>query len=81
MRESERGILTRWVCVGISRSGLYKRRATGGKRVVIRKKRKFELGRPAANTKLIVGGGGMSKRIRTVRTRGGHKKFRALRLV
>lgn len=40
----------------------------------IRKKRKFELGRPAAQTK--IGG----QRIHTVRTRGGNKKYRALRL-
>lgn len=38
--------------VGISRDHWHKRRATGGKRKPIRKKRKFELGRPAANTKL-----------------------------
>ena len=37
---------------GISRDHWHKRRATGGKRKPIRKKRKFELGRPAANTKL-----------------------------
>merc|ERR1711913_88312 len=38
------------------------------------KKRKFELGRPAANTKI------MAKRVHTVRTMGGNMKFRALRL-
>lgn len=38
--------------IGISRDHWHKRRATGGKRKPIRKKRKFELGRPAANTKL-----------------------------
>lgn len=37
---------------GISRDHWHKRRATGGKRKPLRKKRKFELGRPAANTKL-----------------------------
>ena len=37
---------------GISRDSWHKRRATGGKRKPIRKKRKFELGRPAANTKV-----------------------------
>lgn len=37
---------------GISRDHWHKRRPTGGKRKPIRKKRKFELGRPAANTKL-----------------------------
>ncbi|KAF7991173.1 hypothetical protein HCN44_002735 [Aphidius gifuensis] len=60
--------------MGISRDHAHKRRATGGKRKPLRKKRKFELGRPAANTKLG------PQRIHTVRTRGGNKKYRALRL-
>merc|ERR1712071_524174 len=47
--------------MGISRDHQHKRRATGGKRKPIRKKRKFELGRPAANTKLG------ARRIHTVR--------------
>ena len=38
------------------------------------KKRKYELGRPAANTKIG------PRRIHTVRVRGGNKKYRALRL-
>merc|ERR1712064_214331 len=38
------------------------------------KKRKFEMGRPSAMTKLG------SKRVRTVRCRGGNMKYRALRL-
>lgn len=41
-----------WFCTGISRDSFHKRRATGGKRKQLRKKRKFELGRPAANTKV-----------------------------
>ncbi|XP_035208150.1 40S ribosomal protein S8 [Stegodyphus dumicola] len=60
--------------MGISRDHWHKRRKTGGKRKPIRKKRKFELGRPAANTKIG------PQRIHTVRTRGGNKKYRALRL-
>nr|QBH73382.1 40S ribosomal protein S8 [Isotomurus palustris] len=60
--------------MGISRDHYHKRRATGGKRAIVRKKRKFELGRPAANTKLG------PRRVHTVRTRGGNSKFRALRL-
>ena len=60
--------------MGISRDSVHKRRKTGGKRPIVRKKRKFELGRPAANTKMG------TKRIRPVRTMGGNKKFRALRL-
>ncbi|KAG1656937.1 40S ribosomal protein S8 [Nymphon striatum] len=59
---------------GISRDHWHKRRKTGGKRKPLRKKRKFELGRPSANTKLG------TRRIHTVRTRGGNKKYRALRL-
>jgi len=60
--------------MGISRDSVHKRRKTGGKRPIVRKKRKFELGRPSANTKMG------AKRIRTVRTMGGNIKFRALRL-
>uniref|UniRef100_H3AC18 40S ribosomal protein S8 n=1 Tax=Latimeria chalumnae TaxID=7897 RepID=H3AC18_LATCH len=51
-----------------------KRRKTGGKRKPYHKKRKYELGRPAANTKIG------ARRIHTVRVRGGNKKYRALRL-
>ena len=78
--------------LGISRDKWHKRRATGGKRTPFRKKKKFELGRPPANTKVVftllnscesmsslcvqIGG----KRIHVVRVRGGNKKYRALRL-
>merc|ERR1712226_383114 len=51
-----------------------KRRETGGRRAKFRKKRKFELGRPAAMTKIG------EKRVREVRCRGGNLKYRALRL-
>ncbi|KAL1923699.1 40S ribosomal protein eS8 [Calcarisporiella thermophila] len=60
--------------MGISRDSLHKRSHTGAKRAQFRKKRKYELGRQAANTKLG------PKRIHEVRVRGGNKKFRALRL-
>ncbi|KFH66279.1 30S ribosomal protein S8e [Podila verticillata NRRL 6337] len=60
--------------MGISRDSRHKRNATGAKRAQYRKKRKFELGRQAANTKLG------AKRIHEVRTRGGNRKFRAMRL-
>merc|ERR1711977_654728 len=60
--------------MGISRDSFHKRRKTGGKLTKWRKKRKFELGRPAAMTK--VG----AVRIHTVRARGGNLKYRALRL-
>ena len=38
---------------GITRDNLHKRRKTGGKRIPLRKKRKYMLGRPAANTKVV----------------------------
>ena len=38
--------------MGITREGRHKRRHTGGRRAQFRKKRKFELGRPAAMTKI-----------------------------
>merc|ERR1711976_248138 len=60
--------------MGISRDKWHKRRKTGGRQNPIRKKRKFELGRPAAQTRIG------ARRIHTVRTRGGNKKYRALRL-
>lgn len=59
---------------GISRDSRHKRRETGGKRSKYRKKRKFEMGRPAAMTKLG------HKRVHPVRCRGGNMKYRALRL-
>ena len=60
--------------MGISRDTWHKRRKTGGRMPQMRKKRKFELGRPSAMTKIG------EQRIHTVRTRGGNQKFRALRL-
>ena len=60
--------------MGISQAGFHKRRKTGGKKKTWRKKRKFELGRPSAMTKLG------PKKIHFVRTRGGNEKRRALKL-
>lgn len=60
--------------MGISRDSRHKRSASGAKRAYYRKKRAFEKGRQPANTR--IGG----KRIHLVRTRGGNRKFRALRL-
>ena len=60
--------------MGISRDSRHKRRLTGGRRNVHQKKRKYELGRAPAMTKLG------AKRIHPVRVRGGHIKNRALRL-
>lgn len=59
---------------GISRDSKHKRRLTGGKQPFYRKKRKFELGRQPAMTKLG------PKIVRPVRVRGGNVKHRALRL-
>lgn len=77
--------------MGISRDSRHKRSATGAKRSYYRKKRyvilikhisrdsadyyrAFEKGRQPANTRIG------PKRIHLVRTRGGNKKFRGLRL-
>ncbi|XP_042019062.1 40S ribosomal protein S8-like, partial [Salvia splendens] len=61
--------------IGISRDSMHKRRATGGKKKAWRKKRKYELGRQPANTKLL-----SNKSVRRVRVRGGNVKWRTLRL-
>ncbi|CAM6090235.1 unnamed protein product [Calypogeia fissa] len=61
--------------MGISRDSTHKRRATGGKKKSWRKKRKYELGRQPAMTKLS-----SNKTVRKIRVRGGNLKFRALRL-
>jgi len=60
--------------MGISRDSRHKRRATGGRRNIHQKKRKFEMGRPAAHTKMG------AKRVHVVRARGGNLKLRAMRL-
>jgi len=60
--------------MGISRDSRHKRSATGAKRASYRKKRAFELGRQSAHTRIG------PKRIHVVRTRGGNRKFRAIRL-
>ena len=60
--------------MGISRSSKHKRRLTGGRMPIHRKKRKFEMGRQASSTKV-----GESKVI-NVRGRGGNIKRRALKL-
>jgi small subunit ribosomal protein S8e len=54
---------------------MHKRRATGGKKKAWRKKRKYELGRQPASTKLS-----SNKTVRRIRVRGGNVKWRALRL-
>ena len=58
--------------MGISRDSRHKHRATGGRMPIHKKKRKFELGHQAANTKIG------TKKTRLVRGRGGNYKFRAL---
>lgn len=57
---------------GITREGRHKRRETGGRRAKFCKKRKYDMGRPAAMTKIG------EPRIHKVRCRGGNSKFRAL---
>jgi small subunit ribosomal protein S8e len=61
--------------MGINRDSIYKRRSTGGSQTKWRKKRKGNMGRQPAMTKLTG-----EKRIHIVRARGGHLKFRALRM-
>ena len=60
--------------MGIGRDSRHKRHLTGARRKVHKKKRKYELGRPAAMTRIG------NKRIRLIRTLGGNTKRRALRL-
>merc|ERR1711976_40485 len=52
--------------MGIGRDSWHKRRKTGGRKPQMHKKRKFELGRPAANTKIA------PKRVHTVRCMRGN---------
>eukprot|EP01038_Epipyxis_sp_PR26KG_P011704 gene11704-15669_t len=60
--------------MGISRDSRHKRRATGGRKANLKKKRLYESGRPPAMTRI-----GPS-RIHPLRVRGGNIKYRALRL-
>lgn len=60
--------------MGISRDSRHKRRATGGRKANLKKKRLYESGRPPAMTKLGV------SRIHPLRVRGGNMKYRAMRL-
>ena len=62
------------LAMGISRDSRHKRRATGGRKANLKKKRMYEMGRPPANTKLG------PLRVHPVRCRGGNMKFRAMRL-
>ncbi|KAI7272299.1 hypothetical protein D0868_07097 [Hortaea werneckii] len=60
--------------MGISRDSRHKRSATGAMRATYRKKRAFEKGRQTSATRIG------PKRIHLVRTRGGNRKFRGLRM-
>jgi len=60
--------------MGISRDSRHKRRATGGRMPIHKKKRKFEMGRQAAHTKMG------AKNVKAVRGRGANYKYKALRL-
>ncbi|MBZ3880555.1 40S ribosomal protein S8 [Sciurus carolinensis] len=59
--------------MGISWDNRHNSSKTWDKRKPYHKKQKYELGRPAANTKI-------GPRIHTVGVRGGNKKYQALRL-
>ncbi len=59
--------------MGISRDSRHKRRATGGRMPVHKKKRNFEMGRQATHTKLG------ARKLIYVKGRGGNFKARALR--
>jgi small subunit ribosomal protein S8e len=60
--------------MGITRDSRHKRSASGARRAYYRKKRAFELGRQASNTRIG------PKRVHSTRVRGGNIKYRALRL-
>ena len=60
--------------MGINRDSRHKRRATGGRMPIHKKKRKFEMGRQPAMTKLG------PNRIRPIRGRGANMKWRALKV-
>lgn len=60
--------------MGIARDSRHKRSETGARRAHYRKKRAFELGRQASNTRIG------TKRVHSTRVRGGNIKYRALRL-
>ena len=60
--------------MSISRNSRHKRRATGGRMPIHKKKRKFEMGRVAGSTKIG------ERRIILVRGRGKNMKHRALKL-
>jgi small subunit ribosomal protein S8e len=60
--------------MSIARDSRHKRRATGGRMPVHKKKRQYEHGRPMTMTKLG------AKRVRPLRCRGGNYKHKALRL-
>jgi len=60
--------------MGIGRDSRHKHRKTGGRVNIHQKKRKFEMGRPSAMTRIG------QKRTRSIRCRGGNMKYRALRL-
>lgn len=60
--------------MGISRDSRHKRRATGGRKANLKKKRLYESGRPPAMTKMG------PQRVKEVRVRGGNIKHRAMRL-
>ncbi|KAL0217380.1 hypothetical protein RCL1_007961 [Eukaryota sp. TZLM3-RCL] len=65
--------------MSVARTSDHKRKATGGKRGLWRKKRANQIARQPSMTKLTLGKEA-DKRVRVVRVRGGNVKLRALRL-
>merc|ERR1719231_263928 len=60
--------------MGLSRDTSHKRRSTGGRQVAIHQKRKYDIARPPALTRIG------EKKISLVRGRGGNMKRRGLKL-
>ena len=60
--------------MGISRDSRHKKRVSGGRMPIHKKKRKYEMGRQPAGTKIG------KKKISVVRGRGGNLKYRAIKL-
>eukprot|EP00703_Trepomonas_sp_PC1_P004539 JAP92067.1 Ribosomal protein S8 [Trepomonas sp. PC1] len=75
--------------MGLTNDKMFKRRSTGGLRTPWHKKRNYQMGRPAANTRVHIMKASNTqvkkdvdpKKVTIIRCRGGNYKFRALRLL
>lgn len=75
--------------MGLTNDKMFKRKPTGGLRLPWHKKRQYQRGRPAANTRVIINKAGTAavkknvdpRKVTMVRCRGGNYKLRALRLL